>query len=124
MLLEKLNHLKNKENTPIFADINTLLKIQEKYGEVRNWLYKLGAEGETIDYEAMKWTVMTFVNEGISLQNYEKNEDTPLITENLAGALITAYGINKMMEKIVECYANCMGEQEEEDPNLMTKESQ
>lgn len=124
MFMERLTYLEDKEKTPLFADINTLLDIQEKFGSIDEWIERLGAEEGKTDYNVMRWTVMTFINEGITLENIETGKEKEQVTERYAGALISAYGAAKMMKKIIEAYANCMGEDEEEDPNLMARERQ
>ncbi len=82
---------------PIAYTFNVMEAIQDKYDTIENWVNALqppkGVEPKIKD---IKWTFTQFINEGIDIENENKGEKRPFITEKQVGRLISAVGMNEM----------------------------
>lgn len=97
---------------PIAFTLNVMERVQDQYGSMDNWTKALEPTekvldeitGEVvIDAESGKalvrrlepkikdiiWTFQEFINEGIDIENEEKNEKKSLLTHKQVGRLIT-----------------------------------
>ena len=53
-------------------------------------------DGKEPKVKDIKWTFTQFINEGIDIENENKGEKRPFVTEKQVGRLISAVGMNEM----------------------------
>lgn len=76
---------------PLAFNLNVALVVQKKYGTLENWGKKLKPEkGEEPDLEDIIFTYREFINEGIDIENDEKAEKRPFLTEKQVGRLLSS----------------------------------
>lgn len=76
-------------------NINVTADIQEKYGNINDWLekVKLKEDFKNVDIAALRYGITLMLNEGIEIENENlpESEQKPLLTERQVGRLITNY---------------------------------
>ena len=95
---------KDKKYKLVF-NLNTMEDLQQKYGSVKNWLYKINPkEWENIDMSALRYGLTLMFNEGIDIENEELKEEEkrPYLTERQVGRMISDELISKFNETIKE----------------------
>ncbi len=73
---------------PMAFNLNVLEAIQEKYGSLDVWQNKIQPKTGEAQIKDIKWTLATFINEGIEIEN-EQGEKRDLLTEKQLGRMIT-----------------------------------
>jgi hypothetical protein len=73
---------------PMAFNLNVLEAIQEKYGSLDVWQNKIQPKKGEAQIKDIKWTLVTFINEGIEIEN-ENGEKRTLLTEKQLGRMIT-----------------------------------
>lgn len=101
---------------PLAYTLNVMEAIQDKYGTIEAWGNALQPEPyEEKDEEGkvvkivkpepkisdLKWTFTQFINEGIDIENEEKGEKRPFVTEKQVGRLISAVGIDRTNRELM-----------------------
>lgn len=87
---------------PMAYTLNVMEEIQEKFGTIEAWGNALQPpKGQEPKIKDLKWTFTQFINEGIDIENEEKNEKRPFVTEKQVGRLISAVGMNKVNEQLM-----------------------
>lgn len=101
---------------PMAFNLNVIEAIQEKYGTIVNWQDKMtpAKDGEA-QFKDIKWTLMSFINEGIEIENDENEEKRPLITEKQLGRLITSM---EDIKSVSEAIMNAVTQNVPETKNL------
>lgn len=94
-MLDIVKHITvGEKEYPIAFTFNVMELIQEKYGSLRKWGEVLRpTTGEEPKIKDLKWTITEFINEGIDIENENKNEKRPFVTEKQAGRIISCVGI-------------------------------
>ena len=54
---------------PMAFNLNVLEAIQEKYGSLDVWQNKIQPKKGEAQIKDIKWTLVTFINEGIEIEN-------------------------------------------------------
>lgn len=123
-MLDGFSHIKVKNTKgeeieyPIAFTLNVMEAVQEKYGTFSKWAEKLSAGEDGLDITAIIWTFETAINEGIDIENEDKNEKRPFITKKQAGRIVTSLGLEGATEKLRETVVkSTKTDGEEEDPN-------
>ena len=82
---------------PIVNNLNVMETIQQEFGSWSAWADKtVTRNGEKeIDIRALKFGIMTMINEGIDIQNEETGENRPFVTMKQVGRILTAVGIEE-----------------------------
>lgn len=105
---------------PMAYTLNVMEEIQEKYGTIENWgkvmrpePYEKTEIDKITDVEKsvivipepkikdIKWTFTQFINEGIDIENEEKGEKRPFVSEKQVGRFISAVGINNVNKELM-----------------------
>lgn len=144
-MLDIIQHITiNDKQYPIAYTLNVMEAIQEKYGTIEKWANALEPTEKVIDeltgkvkidketgreivkalepkIKDIKWTFTQFINEGIDIENEEKIEKRPFVTEKQVGRLISAIGMDKVNEKMMSITAESM---KTESPNEATTQNQ
>lgn len=99
-------------NYPLAFNVNVIEIIQEKYGDLNKWSDaiegiirdKKGNEigRETPRMKDIKFFIKEAINEGIDIENEEKNEQRNFITEKQVGRILTEIGQGSILDKIKE----------------------
>lgn len=91
---------KDKEYTLVF-NLNVMEKIQEEYGSISEWGNKTdgGANGEP-DAKAVIFGFTEMINEGIDIENEDKDTNNPFLTLKQVGRMITEVGMLNAAEKL------------------------
>jgi len=73
---------------PMAFNLNVLEAIQERYGTIEKWQDRIQPKKGEAQIKDIKWTLVTFINEGIEIEN-ENGEKRTLLTEKQLGRMIT-----------------------------------
>ncbi len=112
----------NEKEYPIAFTLNVMEAIQDKYGSMKEWGDILQPpKNEEPKIKDIKWTFTQFINEGIDIENEEKNEKRTLLTEKQVGRLITIVGMDKINKEMMLVTAESM---KTDNPNEMTTQNQ
>ncbi len=112
----------NEKEYPIAFTLNVMEAIQDKYGSMKEWGDILQPpKNEEPKIKDIKWTFTQFINEGIDIEDEEKNEKRTLLTEKQVGRLITIVGMDKINKEMMLVTAESM---KTDNPNEMTTQNQ
>jgi len=109
---------KNKEYLVVF-NLNVLKCIQDKYGSFDKWqglIFPTDKKKEC-NIEALLFGFTEAVNEGIDIQNEEKNENNPFITEKYVGRMFTELGLQAMQEKLLKAVKKSVDNKNDKSKN-------
>ncbi len=107
---------------PMAFTLNVMEAIQEKYGSMKEWGEIIQPpKNEEPKIKDIKWTFTQFINEGIDIENEEKNEKITLVTEKQVGRLISIAGMEKIKFEMMSVTAKSM---KTDNPNEMTTQNQ
>lgn len=122
-MLDIVKHMTiNEKEYPIAFTLNVMEAIQDKYGSMKEWGDILQPpKNEEPKIKDIKWTFTQFINEGIDIENEEKNEKRTLLTEKQVGRLITIVGMDKINKEMMLVTAESM---KTDNPNEMTTQNQ
>lgn len=96
-MLNIVKHIKaNEKEYPIAFTLNVMELIQEKYGNMKKWGEVLQPTGEEPKIKDIKWTFKEFINEGIDIENEERNENRSFVTEKQVGRIISSIGMSEI----------------------------
>lgn len=71
--------------------------IQDKYGSIDKWSNAIQPEeGQEPNIKDIIWTFQEFVNEGIDIENDEKEEKRPFLTHKQVGRIISNIGLEEI----------------------------
>lgn len=90
----------NGKKYKLVFNLNVMEEIQNEYGTLDEW-GKLtdGSKGET-NAKAVIFGFTTMLNEGIDIDNEEKQTDTKPFTHKQVGRLLTAIGLEEMTKQL------------------------
>lgn len=106
---------------PMAYTLNVMEEIQEKFGTIEDWGKALQPEkGKEPKIKDIKWTFTQFINEGIDIENEEKGEKRPFVTEKQVGRLISAVGMDTVTHELmnVTVASNKTEEIEEDEEDI------
>lgn len=90
-----------KRKIPLVFNLNVMEEIQEKYGSLDNW-GKITQGGGEPKVKDLKAGIIAMMNEGIDIENEEKGTNEPMLNEKQVGRIMTAVGIDVIVQKIRE----------------------
>ena len=105
---------------PFIYSINVMATLQKKYGSIQAWADvvepKPKKNGERIepDLDALIFFFTEAFNEGIEVENEEKNINRQLLTSRQVGRLVTKLGFEEANKKLKEAVINAQPEKVEE----------
>lgn len=104
-MLDKIAHFTivkngNEVEYPLAFTFNVLEEIQEKYGTFNAWQDKLEPEDGELKFKDLKFTFRIMVNEGIDIENEEKSENRPFVSDKQIGRILTDVGIQNIAEQL------------------------
>lgn len=97
-MIDKLEHITvNEKEYPIAFTLNVMENIQDKYGSIDKWSNAIQPEeGQEPNIKDIIWTFQEFVNEGIDIENDEKEEKRPFLTHKQVGRIISNIGLEEI----------------------------
>lgn len=115
--MEEVFQYKDKEYVLVF-NLNVLQAVQEKYGSYDKWQALIYPEKkEECNIEALLFAFKEMINEGIDIKNEENNEGTPYFTEKQVGRMLTALGLEKMQNKLLNAVTKSVAKENKETKN-------
>lgn len=108
----------NKEY-PVTFTLNVMESIQDKYGSFDKWLEKVSIDEPRVS--DITWLFQEFINEGIDIENEDRDVKMPKQTHLQVGRIITKLGMAKAIQLIWKLMEDSAPENEE-DPNLMANQ--
>lgn len=98
---EKVKHIKaNEIEYPLVFNLNVMEKIQDEYESIDKWGSLTDGKNKEINIKALKFGILEMINEGIDIENDNKEIKRDFVTDKQVGRLITDLGIEKMANNI------------------------
>lgn len=123
-MIDKLEHITvNEKEYPIAFTLNVVENIQDKYGSIDKWSDNIQpTDGRESKIKDIIWTLQEFINEGIDIENDEKEEKRPFLTHKQVGRIISNIGLEEIGNLIrkMTIQSNNTGEEEK---NLTAKQN-
>lgn len=118
-MLGKLEYIIiGNKSYPLAFSFNVMEQVQDTYGTMDAWTKTLQAEqGKEIKMKDLIWTFQQFVNEGIEIENEEKNINNPLLSHKQIGRLITNADMKELVSVMKDMTIKSV---KSDDPNAMT----
>lgn len=105
-MMNGLQHITIKEvEYPLAFTLNVMEEIQDKYGTLNNWT-KIFDTKKEVKMSDVIYTFKLFINEGIDIENEEKNETREFVTHKKVGRLLTELGLSNATGQIMEIFTN------------------
>ena len=85
------------EDYELVFNLNVMEDIQEQYGSVEAWgeLVEASAEPKAKD---IKYGFTAMLNEGIDIDNEERDEKKPYLSHKAVGRILTEVGLNSVTD--------------------------
>ena len=120
--METMTRIEHKGETyNLVFNLNVMEEIQEEYGTLEKW----GELTDTADGEpnakAIKFGLMSMLNEGIDIENEESENPRKLLTSKQVGRIMTEIGLAKVAEKIQETVIDGVGASDEPKKRKTTR---
>ncbi len=127
-MLDKMEYItinKNEEEItyPIVFTLNVMERIQDEYGSIDNWSSSLEPKTGEPQIKDIIWTFKEFINEGIEIENEDKNLNRQALTHKQVGRLITYVGGQKEVSNIIS-KAVVKSTSKKKNPNTKAKQIQ
>lgn len=90
----------NDKKYPLVFNLNVMEKIQEKYETLEKWGDLTEGKQKEIDIKALKYGITEMINEGIDIENENRDVKVEFITEKQVGRIITEIGFEKMANDV------------------------
>ncbi len=109
----KINLETSAATYPLVFNLNVIDLIQEKYHDLDKWMDVMQGtvrdkngniikEKTVPSLKDIKWFLKEVINEGIDIENEQKNEKRSFINERQAGRIITEISIEEVLKKTQE----------------------
>lgn len=102
-MIDTIKHINcNNVDYPLVFNLNVIEKIQEKYGSYEKWGEMTEGKEKELNIGALKFGILEMINEGIDIENENKEIKRDFLTPKQVGRIITELGMKKMTEKVQE----------------------
>lgn len=102
-MIDTIKHIKCKEmEYPLVFNLNVIEKLQDKYGSYEKWGEMTDGKEKEINIGALKFGILEMINEGIDIENENKEIKREFLTLKQVGRLITELGMEKLTDKVQE----------------------
>lgn len=96
-----IKHINNKGvEYPLAFTLNVIEKIQDKYGSYEKWGEMTDGKEQEVNIGALKYGIFEMINEGIDIENENKEIKRDFLTEKQVGRIITEIGLQEMVNKV------------------------
>ena len=99
---------------PLVFNLNVIEKLQDKYGSYEKWGEMTDGKEKEINIGALKFGILEMINEGIDIENENKETKREFLTLKQVGRLITELGMKKLTDKVQETVIESTKSNEEE----------
>lgn len=112
---EKLIYIETSRSTyPMSYNINVMEEIQEQYGSMEKWGKVVeNKEEKEPKIKDLKNGLMAMINEGIDIENEDREEKLPFVNSKQVGRIISEVGFAEITSKIQELTINSTKTDEE-----------
>lgn len=100
---------------PLIFNLNVMEDIQEKFGSVAKWGELTDAKSGEPNAKALKYGITAMMNEAIDIENDDRAEKRPFMTEKQVGRLITRAGLQKSAEALNNAVINATKDDNEKN---------
>ena len=114
-MIDTIKHIKCQEmEYPLVFNLNVIEKLQDKYGSYEKWGGMTDGKEKEINIGALKFGILEMINEGIDIENENKETKRDFLTLKQVGRLITEVGMKKLTDKVQETLIESTKSNEEE----------
>ncbi len=114
-MIDTIKHIKCQEmEYPLVFNLNVIEKLQDKYGSYEKWGEMTDGKEKEINIGALKFGILEMINEGIDIENENKETKRDFLTLKQVGRLITELGMKKLTDKVQETVIESTKSNEEE----------
>ena len=114
-MIDTIKHINcNNVDYPLVFNLNVIEKIQEKYGSYEKWGEMTEGKERELNVGALKFGILEMINEGIDIENENKETKRDFLTLKQVGRLITELGMKKITDKVEETIIESTKSNEEE----------
>ena len=107
-MIEQIKHIDvNGKTYPLAFTINVLEEIQKKYGSYKKWGDLTGGKNkdeqgneQEIDLEALIFGIKEMINEGIDIENENREKKEEFVSAKQVGRIITNLGLKEMANEL------------------------
>lgn len=100
---DTMKHINSKGvEYPLVFNLNVMEKIQEKYGSYEKWGDLTDGKDREINVGALKFGILEMINEGIDIENENKEIKRDFLTDKQVGRIITDIGMENLAKKMQE----------------------
>lgn len=118
-MIEIIKHISYKgKDYPLTFNFNVIEKIQDKYGSYEKWGEMTDGKEQEINIGALKFGVLEMINEGIDIENENKEDKMEFVSLKQVGRIITEIGIQKMADRVQETVIESAKDKNEEEKNV------
>lgn len=118
-MIEIIKHISYKDKDyPLAFNFNVIEKIQDKYGSYEKWGEMTDGKEQEINIGALKFGVLEMINEGIDIENENKEDKMEFVSLKQVGRIITEIGIQKMADRVQETVIESAKDKDEEEKNV------
>ena len=118
-MIETIKHISYKgKDYPLAFNLNVIEKIQDKYGSYEKWGEMTDGKEHEINIGALKFGVLEMINEGIDIENENKEDKMEFVSLKQVGRIITEIGIQKMADRVQETVIESAKDKDEEEKNV------
>lgn len=90
----------NEKTYPLAFTLNVLEEIQKKYKSFEEWGKLTDGKESEVDIEALKFGIREMINEGIDIENENRDTKLEFLSSKQVGRLITSLGLEKMVKEM------------------------
>ncbi len=90
------------KNYKIAFNLNVMQEIQQEYGSVAKWCDLINDPNNNFDFKALIFGFKAMLNEGIDIENEEKNTKKMFLTTKQVGRLISEAGFEKALKELTK----------------------
>lgn len=114
-----IKHFKNGDTEyPLAFTMNVIEKIQDKYGSYEKWGDMTDGKGQEPNIGALKFGILEMINEGIDIENDDKEIKREFLNSKQVGRIITELGLKHLREKVQETVIESTKDKDEEEKNV------
>lgn len=117
-MIDTIKHINcNGIDYPLVFNLNVIDKIQDKYGSYEKWGEMTDGNEKEVNIGALKFGILEMINEGIDIENDNKEIKREFLNLKQVGRIITELGIKHLTEKVQETVIESTKNSENEEKN-------
>lgn len=117
-MIDTIKHINCKGiDYPLVFNLNVIDKIQDKYGSYEKWGEMTDGAEKEVNIGALKFGILEMINEGIDIENDDKETKREFLNSKQVGRIITELGLKHLTEKVQETVIESTKNSENEEKN-------